>query len=520
MSDQQGQHMKLEKLLTTIQPLVIAGSAEVVVSGLAYDSRQVQPNMLFFALPGVKIDGFDYLPLALQAGATVVVAEKIPESCIENICYIKVANVRQAMAVMAAEFYGNPTDGVPVIGVTGTNGKTTITYLLEAIFAQAGFSPAVFGTIEYRFGSLRYEASRTTPESIDLLRMMAEFHQQGADIMILEVSSHALAQHRVDGISFDAAVFTNLTQDHLDYHETLERYFASKRRLFTDLLGSGIAVINREDACGAELLQENQNWVSFGLDKRANVYPQQIEVGRDRINGIFSSEQGNVVVESGMIGDFNVSNLLAAVTTAQQFGIGNDVIAKGISNAPQVPGRVEKVENNRGVLALVDYSHTSDALEQALKTLSKLDSKRLLTVVGCGGDRDQGKRPVMAAVAVKYSNLAIFTSDNPRTEDPSKILEQIRCGALAAGSKELSEDQSSVEDGFMVIPDRRAAIEFAGHLAQQGDLLLVAGKGHEDYQILGTKKIHFDDREELSRVLNELEGSHILNSGIGAENNV
>ncbi|MDX2493841.1 MAG: UDP-N-acetylmuramoyl-L-alanyl-D-glutamate--2,6-diaminopimelate ligase [Desulfuromusa sp.] len=512
--------MKLEKLLTTIQPLAIAGSAEVVVSGLACDSRQIQADMLFFALPGVKVDGFDYLPQALQAGATAVVAEQIPEGCAANICYIKVANVRQAMAVMAAEFYGNPTDGISVIGVTGTNGKTTITYLLEAIFAQAGFSPAVFGTIEYRFGQSRYEASNTTPESIDLLRMMADFRQQGADIMILEVSSHALEQHRVDGISFDAAVFTNLTQDHLDYHETLERYFASKRRLFTDLLGSGIAVINREDACGAELLKENQSWVSFGLDERANVYPHQVEVGRDRISGLFSSEQEDVVVESGMIGDFNVSNLLAAVATALQFGIGNEVIAKGISGAPQVPGRVEKVENNQGVLALVDYSHTSDALEQALKTLSKLDCQRLLTIVGCGGDRDQGKRPVMAAVAVKYSNLAIFTSDNPRTEDPFKILEQIRGGAVAAGSKELSEDLAAVEDGFIVIPDRRAAIEFAGNLAKQGDLLLVAGKGHEDYQVLGTEKIHFDDREELSRVLNKLDGSKILNSRIGAENDV
>jgi len=520
MSEQQGQHMKLKKLLTTIHPLSITGSAEVLVSGLTCDSRLVQKNMLFFALPGVKVDGFDYLPQALDAGATAVVAEQIPENCEANICYIKVANVRQAMAVVAAEYYGNPTVGIPVIGVTGTNGKTTITYLLEAIFKQAGFTPAVFGTVEYRLGKLHYEAARTTPESIDLLRMMAEFRQQNADVMILEVSSHALEQHRVDGINFDAAVFTNLTQDHLDYHETLERYFASKRRLFTDLLGDGIAIINREDTCGVDLLRENQSWVSFGLDERAEIYPQQIEVGRDWIRGVFSSDQGDVVVESGMIGDFNVSNLLAAVATAQQFGISNEVIAKGISNAPQVPGRVEKVKNNKGVLALVDYSHTSDALEQALKTLSKLDSQRLLTVVGCGGDRDQGKRPMMAAVAVKYSHLSIFTSDNPRTEDPLKILSQVRGGALAAGSKELDLDQASVESGFIVIPDRRAAIEFAANLAKQGDLLLVAGKGHEDYQVLGTEKIHFDDREELSRTLNTLEGSNAMNSIIGNKNNV
>ncbi len=512
--------MKLEKLLKTIQPLKVLGSPARVITGLTCDSRQVQAGMMFFALPGVKVDGLDYLPQALQAGAIAVVSEKIPEECVENVFYIKVANVRQSMAVMAAEFYGNPTADVIVIGVTGTNGKTTTTYLLESIFQQAGYAPAVFGTIEYRFGELRYEASRTTPESIDLLRMMAEFRQQGADVMILEVSSHSLEQHRVDGISFDAAIFTNLTQDHLDYHQTLERYFSSKRRLFTELLGDGIAVINREDACGAELLQKNANWISYGLDKRAQVYPQHIEVGRDQIDGIFSSEQGDIVVESGMIGDFNVSNLLSASATAQQFGISNEIIARGISTAPQVPGRVEKVENNKGVVALVDYSHTADALEQALKTLSKLEFRRLLTVVGCGGDRDKGKRPLMAAVAVKYSNLSIFTSDNPRTEDPLEILDQVEGGAVSAGSLKLSREQAATEDGYVVIPDRRVAIEFAASLVKPSDVLLVAGKGHENYQILGTETIHFDDREELARVLNEVNATGMNGSEIGAENHV
>ena len=517
MSGLQGQSMKLEKLLTAIRPLAVAGSIKQEISGLACDSRQVEMGMLFFALPGVVVDGFDYMPQALQAGAIAVVAEQIPKNCAVNICYIKVDNVRQNMAVMAAEFYGNPTLNVPVIGVTGTNGKTTITYLLEAIFKQAGFTPAVFGTVEYRCGEMCYEASRTTPESIDLLRMVAEFRQQGADILILEVSSHALEQHRVDGVKFDAAVFTNLTQDHLDYHVTLDRYFASKRRLFTELLDAGIGVINREDSSGVNLLQENPNWISFGLDSRAGVYPRQVTVSRDQISGIFTSEQGDVVIKSGMIGDFNVSNLLAAVATAQQFGISNEVIAAGISAAPQVPGRVEKVKNSQGILALVDYSHTSDALEQALKTLVKLDSRRVLTVIGCGGDRDKGKRPLMAAVAVKYSYLSIFTSDNPRTEDPLMILDQIRAGALAAGSLELSVEQAASADGFVVMPDRRAAIEFAGNLAAEGDLLLVAGKGHEDYQILGSETIHFDDREELNRVLNE---SVIIGGETGAGKHV
>ena len=520
MTNLKRQQMELEQLLTPIKPLEIVGSLAKVVSGLACDSRQVQADTLFFALPGAKVDGFDYLPQALQAGAIAIVAEQLPETRENDICYIKVANARQAMAVMAAEFYGHPTADVPVIGVTGTNGKTTTTYLLEAIFKQAGFSPAVFGTIECRFGEVRYEASITTPESLDLLRMMAEFRQQGADVLILEASSHALEQHRVDGIQFDAAIFTNLTQDHLDYHETFERYFASKRRLFAPLLGDGVAVINREDPWGVRLLEENQNWISFGLDDQADVYPRQVTVGRDRINGTFATAQGDVVIESGMTGDFNVSNLLGAVATAQQLGISNEEISIGISKAPQVPGRVEKVENDRGVLALVDYSHTPGALEQALKTLSKLDPRRLITVVGCGGDRDKGKRPLMAAIAVEYSNLSIFTSDNPRTEDPLEILEQVRGGAVTAGSTELDENQATVEDGFMVIPDRRAAIELAGRLVKSGDVLLVAGKGHEDYQIIGTKKIHFDDREEVSRVLNRVNVQDHVGRDTGADHHV
>ncbi len=517
MTSSQRQPVALQKLLARIQPLAVVGSAEQNITGLAYDSRLVETGMLFFALPGIKADGFDFLPQALKKGAVAVIAERLPEDCVEGLCFIKVDNVRAAMADMANQFYGNPTEDIAVIGVTGTNGKTTITYLLEAIFKQAGFSPAVFGTVEYRCGEVCYEASRTTPESIDLLQMMAEFRQLGANVLILEVSSHALEQHRVDGINFSAAIFTNLTQDHLDYHGTLDRYFASKQRLFSQLLGAGVGIINCEDDYGVRLLEENHNWISFGLDSRADVYPQRVTVNRDQISGIFTGTKGNVVVNSGMIGDFNLSNLLAAVATAQQLGIDNNVIARGVSAAPQVPGRVEKVANQRGVLALVDYSHTPDALEQALKTLEKIDSRRIFTVVGCGGDRDKGKRPLMAAVAVKYSNLSIFTSDNPRTEDPIQILEQVRDGALSAGSRELTVEQAATVDGFVVIPDRRAAIELAGSLAEAGDLLLVAGKGHEDYQILGSEKIHFDDREELDRVLNGAVDASHPNSPIGAE---
>lgn len=494
--------MQLATLLHGIEIEQQYGSAEREISGLACDSRKVEAGSVFFALPGVQSDGFDYIPQALQAGAVAVVAERLPVDLDEAVCFLQVANVRKTMARIASRFHDNPTVGIPVIGVTGTNGKTSITYLLEAILRQAGYAPAVFGTVEYRFGAERFESTHTTPESLELMAMMGQFRRQGADAIILEVSSHALEQHRVDGIEFDVAVFTNLTPEHLDYHQNLENYFASKRRLFAELLGQGKAAINLDDGFGRQLLRENSQWCSFGEDAAAQVHPLDISVGRDGIRGSFLSPQGKIDIDSGMIGHFNVSNLLAAVTAAQLLGVDNLQISAGVAVAPQVPGRLERVENDRDILALVDYAHTGDALEQVLKTLSRLDSKRLITLVGCGGDRDPRKRPVMAAAAVKYSQLAVFTSDNPRTEDPLKILEQVRAGALAVDAMELSERQLAAgEKGFVVIPDRRQAIRFACDQAKAGDLLLAAGKGHEDYQILGTEKVHFDDREELALAL-------------------
>lgn len=494
--------MKLAALLQTITTEQIIGETDLNVTGLCCDSRQVSAGNIFFALPGSQVDGLAYVPQAIANGATVVVAEQLPEELAAAICFVQVAKVRKAMAQLAAAYHEHPSRGIPVIGVTGTNGKTSITYLLEAILKQAGLSPAVFGTVDYRLGEQRLESSHTTPESVELMAMMADFRNKGADAFILEVSSHALEQHRVDGIEFDVAVFTNLTPEHLDYHQNLDNYFASKRRLFSELLQQGRAAINRDDGFGAQLLRENPNWSGFGVHAEAEVRVIDATAGRDGIRGSFATPQGAVRIDSRMIGHFNISNLLAAVAAAQALEIQNADIEAGIAAAPQVPGRLQRIENSKGVLALVDYAHSSDALEQVLKTLSKLEHKRLITLVGCGGDRDPGKRPVMAAAAVGYSDLAVFTSDNPRTEDPLQILAQVRAGALAAEASELSPIQvQAKERGFVVISDRRKAIEFASEIAQAGDLLLVAGKGHEDYQVLGTTKIHFDDCEELLRTL-------------------
>ncbi len=495
--------MRLNDLLKNLAAQQIIGDPEVEITGLCFDSRQVVGGSLFFALPGSQVDGHSYIPQALTKGAVALVVERLPESLPSGVCCLLVANVRRAMALLAARFYGEPTRDLPVIGVTGTNGKTTITYLLEAILRQAGYQPAVFGTVEYRCGDQVLESSHTTPESVELMRMMAEFRTRGADAFVMEVSSHALEQHRVDGIDFDVAVFTNLTPEHLDYHQNLDNYFASKRRLFSDLLAQGAGVVNLDDGYGKQLLQENDRWLSFGREASAQVRAQRVSSGRDGIVGEFQTPAGRLQIDSALIGDFNISNLLAAVAAAQALGISNAEIEIGLKQASQVPGRLQRIANQRDILALVDYAHTGDALEQVLATLTKLEHQRLITLVGCGGDRDPRKRPVMAEVAVRYSDLAVFTSDNPRTEDPLQILEQLRAGALAAGASEyLPENYSADKRGFVVIPDRRAAIEYACRQATGGDLLLVAGKGHEDYQILGTTKIHFDDCEELARALN------------------
>ena len=494
--------MTLQNMLTAVQPLTVIGDKSLDITGLAYDSRQVSVGDLFFALPGVNVDGYEYISQAVKQGAKAIVAERDADLKGSGSTLIKVANARLAMAKMSAVFYGNPSKGVPVIGITGTNGKTTITYLLESILTEAGYNPAVFGTIEYRCGDICLESSHTTPESLELIRMMSEFRQHGADAFILEVSSHALEQYRADGVDFDVAGFTNLTAEHLDYHHTLDEYYGSKRRLFSELLPSGKGAANIEDEYGRKLISEFPSLISFGRTAHADVRVDDIRVSREGIHGFFIGVNGPLKIDSQLIGDFNVSNLLSAVSLGQQLDIADDVIERGIRSMTQVPGRVEAVANCREVLAIVDYAHTGDALEQVLKTLVKLEHSRCITVIGCGGDRDPSKRPVMAQAAIRYSDLVVFTSDNPRTEDPLQILAQIKTGAVATGADELSLEQAVMgNSGFVVIPDRRSAIEFACQVACEGDLLLVAGKGHEDYQILGTKKIHFDDREELTKAL-------------------
>jgi UDP-N-acetylmuramoyl-L-alanyl-D-glutamate--2,6-diaminopimelate ligase len=492
------QRIKLSALIAGLPGLLVTGG-EAQIAGLSCDSRRTVAGDLFFALPGAKCDGRHYIPEALAAGAGALVLNRAPEEDF-GVPVVVAENIRLTMARVAQRYYADPSAEMLVFGVTGTNGKTTTSYLLESILGVAGYKPAVFGTVDYRFGAEKIPAFNTTPESLDLLKMVAEFRRQGADALVLEVSSHALAQHRVDGLKFDVAIFTNLTPEHLDYHLTMDAYFASKARLF-DLVPPRAGVINLDDSYGVWLSAQHPD--ALGFSRR-----QQTDIGLQHLTADARGQRGELLIagqavplSSPLVGDFNLSNILAAVAAAHCAGIPNEAIARGIALAPQVPGRLERVENRREVLALVDYAHTSDALTQVLAALAGIPARRRMTLVGCGGDRDPQKRPLMAAAAVQSSDLAILTSDNPRTEDPLAILAEMRAGAVMVGN-ELSFAQAEAgERGFVVVPDRRAAIDFAAGLAEAGDLLLVAGKGHEDYQILGVEKVHFDDREELSRAL-------------------
>lgn len=496
--------MRLSELLHGIPGTRFGSTADVEVTGLQCDSRKVVAGNVFFALPGLVHDGLEFVADAVARGARAVVVDRqcpLPD----GVCGLLVKNVRLAMAQAARDYFGDPTRDLAVVGVTGTNGKTTITYLLEAILSEAGRAPAVVGTINYRFGNQQVAAPHTTPESLELLAQVAAFRAAGAGALVMEVSSHALDQFRADGIHFQVGVFTNLTPEHLDYHVDMERYFASKCRLFSELLprDGGRAVVNIDDPYGRRLVERLPQALTCGQAADADVRPLQIEVSLAGIHGRVATPVGEVAVATGLLGDYNVENLLCAIGAAVALGLPAAVITAGLAAAPPVPGRLERVENELGAVLLVDYAHTGDALERVLETLQQLKPRRLLTVFGCGGDRDRSKRPVMGEVAARCSDLAVVTSDNPRTEDPARILADVCAGVAKIHPRAWSavEAAAGTGRGYLVIPDRREAIRFAVAQLQAGDLLLVAGKGHEDYQILGTRRIHFDDREELRAAL-------------------
>ena len=497
--------MRIVELIKGLAPSAVSGPGDTSVSGLHYDSRQVRPGGLFFALPGAHADGRDFIPAALANGAVAVVAEG-PLSLPDHVAGIVVANARKAMAMAAHRFFDYPLRGIKVVGITGTNGKTTVCYQLESIFRAAGKRPAVLGTVNYRFGEMVHEAPHTTPESVDILALIAAFRRAGADTVIMEISSHGLDQHRVEGFLFDVAAFTNLTPEHLDYHRDMNSYFAAKRRLFSDFVkpGGGM-VFNIDDPYGLRLALAMKESTTCGFSSDAALRPAEIHSSFSGTEGVLVTPQGPLQVCSRLFGSYNVSNLMVAAATALAAGLPVAAVEEGIRTAPQVPGRLERVDNDRGAVILVDYAHTAEGLQSVLKALREMAPPRLITVFGCGGDRDRSKRPRMGKVVAQWSDLVILTSDNPRSEDPLAILEEIKEGIRPLGRKERSPEEYRHQPAgaFTSLPERRAAIAYAVYLAAAGDVLLVAGKGHEDYQIIGAKRLHFDDREELRKALRE-----------------
>jgi UDP-N-acetylmuramoyl-L-alanyl-D-glutamate--2,6-diaminopimelate ligase len=462
-----------------------AGLLDRTCSGVTHDSRQVTPGVVFVALKGQQRDGAAFATQAIGDGAAAIVAEH-PPAVAPVVPWMVVKDARLALALLAAQFFGHPSREMRVVGITGTNGKTTTSYLASAMFEAAGIRCGLMGTVTYRIGTQAIAATRTTPEAPELQGFMRRMVTAGCGACVMEVSSHALALRRTDGIEFAAGVFTNLTRDHLDFHADMENYFAAKRRLFEMLPPDAPAVINVDDPRGSTLLDVAPRTVTYAIHKPADVTPGALSYSLDGLNFEISSPAGIVRVNSKLVGKPNVYNILAAVATAASLDVPVGAIEQGLRDLPGVPGRFELASVAADdITVLVDYAHTDDALRNLLETARPMATRRLITVFGAGGDRDRTKRPLMGMVAARLSDVVVITSDNPRSEDPLRIIEEVKLGADA------EVRQSNAE--LLTVADRRDAISEAIRRAQPGDVVLVAGKGHEKYQEIAGRTLGFDD---------------------------
>ena len=463
------------------------------VTGVAYDSRQVKPGAVFFALRGVNADGTRFTPQAIAAGAIAVVAET-PAPAGAAVPWAQVPNARAALAAASAAFYGHPSEQLALVGITGTNGKTTVSYLLASIFEAAGMKCGRVGTIGYRVGAREIEAPRTTPEAPELQQMLRDMLAEGCTACVMEVSSHALALRRADSLRFAAGIFTNLTRDHLDFHGDMEAYFAAKRRLFEILPEGAVGVINVDDRRSGDFLAATRRPVTYAIDAAADVRPGPLSFSLEGLTFEIRTPRGTIHVRSKLVGRPNAYNILAASAAAMALDLPFSAIEAGISGLENVPGRFQVASGpSDDIRVIVDYAHTDDALKNLLETARPLATGRVVTVFGCGGDRDRTKRPLMGAVAARLSDLVIVTSDNPRSEDPVRIIEEIRRGIVMPADRIAHKGQRGTPSEAIV--DRREAIETAIRNARPGDLLLIAGKGHEKYQVIGDKTLPFDDVE-------------------------
>ena len=470
------------------------------ITGITLDSRQVLPGFLFVAIRGLKMDGNRFVPDAIARGAAAIVSA-LPGEAYPGTAWIQVPEEREALAVLAANFHGHPAKRLHSIGVTGTNGKTTTTYLIESILKAAGFPTAVFGTIEYRGPGFQFPADRTTPEASELQALFGRVADGGWKHAVMEVSSHSIELKRVLGLYFEIAVFTNLTRDHLDLHKDMRSYFLAKKKLFTGLDGTvpRVLVLNFDDPCFAELKAiAPSRVISYGLDPAADVSPTHFDSmhSGEGMDAVFRTSLGDLQVRSKLLGKPNVYNIGAAIGTAIGLGLPAEVIRAGINSMPGVPGRFEAVNAGQSFRVIVDFAHTDDALARVLQSAREITPGRLIVLFGCGGDRDRTKRPLMGEVAIKGSDFAVVSSDNPRSEDPLAIINEVEVGMVRAGGIE--------GKNYQVVADRREAIRYALRLASAGDTVLLAGKGHEAYQIIGDKSFPFDERAIARELLDEL----------------
>lgn len=500
--------LKLSELMAGLEILQVDGDTAVDVVDVCYDSRKCRSGSLFTAVPGLKVDGHDYIPQAVSLGARAVVVEK-PCPAAPGITVVRVPDSRRALGILGKHLYGNPSHGLCVIGVTGTSGKTTVTYLLESIFGNTGWNTGVLGTVNYRFAGKTVPAPNTTPESLELQRILREMSDAGVRNVIMEVSSHALELRRVDDCEFDVGIFTNLSPEHLDYHSTMEDYFLAKRRFFDTLLDGRKdgrkyrMIVNADDPWGERMLREVPGkLLTFGLEKAADVSVGKASYSAEGIEAELRTPDGAITIRSALIGRFNLSNILAAVSAAWALDVPEGAIRAGVEDLRLIPGRLEKVAGPGGPSVFVDYAHKEAALRGVLENLSPFKKGRLITVFGCGGDRDRQKRPLMGKAAVTFSDLTILTSDNPRSEDPMAIIEEIERGINSGIARKLeAADPVRGEKAYLIVPDRRAAIELAIGTAERDDMVLIAGKGHETYQIIGSRTVPFDDRKVAGEAL-------------------
>jgi len=484
------------------------GRTPVDVTGVSQDSRKVKPGDLFVAVPGAKEDGAQFVGEAVSRGAVAVVSEKPLSS---QVPYFKVSNARKALALIAANFHGRPADQLTLLAVTGTNGKTTTSYLLKSIAAATGSSTGVIGTLGYSLGGVDHVSAHTTPEPLELHRILRQMVDAGVETVVMEVSSHALLQERVHGLTFKGAAFTNLTRDHLDYHKDMEEYFQAKRKLFLENLSQGgVAVVNGDDTYATRIYNElrGQKRMAWKFSRLGNgeISATDVSLTLKGIQGVLKTPAGDIPFKSGLLGAHNLENILAAagVALGVGFALRKDVQA-GVERMDQVSGRMERVENHgpRGApTVFVDYAHTDDALKRALEAARAMAKGRVIVVFGCGGERDAGKRPLMGAAAAEGADVSVITSDNPRNENPDDIISQVTPGLEKGGLRRISPGKAkSGEKGYLVEVDRKTAIETAISLGKEDDVVLIAGKGHEMFQTIGSEARDFDDRKVAARAL-------------------